>query len=57
MLSNIIETLEKFKKPKDYCYMKKYHLNGLRFDEAYIIEDYFVARLKNKNIFAAYRIS
>lgn len=57
VLSNIIETLEKFKKPKDYCYMKKYHLNGLRFDEAYIIEDYFVARLKNKNIFAAYRIS
>lgn len=57
VLSNIIETLEKFKKPKDYCYMKKYHLNGLRFDEAYIIEDYFVARLKNKNIFAAYKIS
>ena len=37
VLSNIIETLDKFKKPKDYFYMKKYHLLGCRFNEAYIL--------------------
>lgn len=32
MLSNIIETLEKFKRPKDYVFMRKQHLAGLKFD-------------------------
>jgi hypothetical protein len=57
VLSNIIEALEKFKKPKDYVYMKKYHVNGLKFDEGYIIDDYFAARLKGRNIFYAFKIT
>ena len=32
VLSNIIEGLEKFRKPKDYSYMRKCHLHGLKFD-------------------------
>ena len=57
VLSNIIEALEKFKKPKDYCYMKKYHLQGHKFDEAYIVEDYFVARAKGKNVFYGFKVT
>lgn len=37
--------------------MKKYHVNGLKFDEGYIIDDYFAARLKGKNIFYAFKIT
>lgn len=37
--------------------MKKYHLNGYKFDEAYITEEHFVARLKGKNVFYAFRIT
>ena len=37
--------------------MKKYHLLGCRFNEAYILEDYFVGRLKDQNIFAAYKMT
>lgn len=37
--------------------MRKYHLTGIKFDEAYIVEEYFVGRLKGKNIFYAYKIS
>lgn len=57
MLSNIIETLDKFKKPKDYCYMRKYHLVGIKFNESYIVDDYFVGRLKDTNLFHAYKIT
>ena len=57
VLSNIIETLEKFKRPKDYVYMRKYHLSGLKFDEGYIVDAYFLARLKNSNTFYAFNIS
>ena len=57
VVSNIIQTLDKFKKGKDYCYMKKYHLYGYKFDEAYITEQHFVARLKGKNIFYAFKIT
>lgn len=57
VLSNIIETLDKFKKPKDYCYIKKYHLNGFKFDESYIVDEYFLGRLKGKNIFYGFKIT
>lgn len=35
--------------------MKKYHLYGHKFDEAYIVEDYFVARVKGNNVFYAFK--
>ena len=35
--------------------MKKYHLTGYKFDESYIVEDYFVARLKGRNVFYAFK--
>lgn len=37
--------------------MRRYHLNGIKFDEAYIVEEYFVARIKNKNVFYAFKIN
>lgn len=37
--------------------MKKYHINGYKFDEAYIVENYFLARLKGKNTFCAFNIT
>ena len=57
VLSNIIEALEKFKKPKDYAYMRTQHLLGMKFDEAYIVGNYFLARLKHQNIFHAFDLN
>lgn len=57
VLSNIIEGLEKFRKPKDYAYMRKVHLHGLKFDEAYVVRNYFLARVKSQNTFYAFDIS
>lgn len=37
--------------------MKKYHLIGFKFDESYIVDDYFLARIKGQNIFNAYKIT
>lgn len=37
--------------------MKKYHLTGFKFDESYIVDDYFLGRLKGKNIFLGFRIT
>ena len=56
VLSNILDGLEKFKKPKDFSYIKKYHLRDYKFDEAYILGNYFLARLKGSNTFYGFRI-
>ena len=37
--------------------MRKCHLHGLKFDEAYIVRNYFLARMKGQNIFYAFDIS
>ena len=56
ILSNVIETLEKFKKPKDYIFQLRYHLTHYKFDEGHIAGNYYIGRLKNTNIFHCYRI-
>ena len=56
MLSNIIESLEKYKKPKDYVFQLRYHLTQFQFDEGYIVKNYYIGRIKNKNQFHCYRI-
>jgi hypothetical protein len=55
VLSNILDGLEKFKKPKDFSYIKKSHLRDYRFDESYILSNYFLARLKGTNTFYGFR--
>lgn len=56
VLSNVLDGLEKFKKPKEYSYIKKYHLRDYKFDEAYILNNYFLARLKGTNTFYGFKI-
>jgi hypothetical protein len=56
VLSNILDAMEKYKKPKDYSYIKRCHLRGYKFDEAYILNNYFLARLKGTNTFYGFRI-
>ncbi len=36
--------------------MKKYHLRNFKFDEAYIVDNYYLGRLKGKNTFYAFKI-
>lgn len=56
VLSNILDGLEKFKKPKEYSYIKRYHLRNYKFDEGYILNNYFLARLKGTNNFYAFKV-
>ena len=37
--------------------MKKYHMHGHKFDESYIVEDYFLARAKGRNVFYAFKVT
>jgi len=37
--------------------MRKYHLHGHKFDEAYIVEDYFVGRVKGRNVFYSFKVT
>ena len=54
VLSNIIETLDKYKKPKDFVFQKRYHLMHLKFDECHMADSFLVGRLKGTNTFYAF---
>ena len=50
----MIETLEKFKKPKDFIFQKRQYLMKYKFDEIHFIERYLVGRLKGTNTLYAF---